>query len=202
MTQRPIGDATLILERAARGEAGAAEDLIPLVYDELRALGRRFLGRERPDHTLQPTALVHEAFLRLVDQSRVDWKGKTHFRAIAARQMRRVLVDHWRAHRAVKRGKGWAKVTLEGAVSPGRGPDYEALDLEEALQELSRLNERHARIVELRFYGGLTLEEVGEALGLSPKTVEKDWRMARAWLQQHLTAYGGGAPAPDGEGAR
>jgi RNA polymerase sigma-70 factor, ECF subfamily len=192
MTERRA-EATVLLTRTVRGDPGGAEGLIPLVYDELRALGRRFL-QEEPPGLLQPTALVHEAYLKLVDQSQVDWKGRTHFKAIAARQMRRVLIDHARARDAGKRGGGRHRVVLDEAVAPLESPEYDAIDIEEALAELAGLDERQARIVELRFFGGLKVDEVGEALGISPKTVEKDWRMARAWLRVRLRGGPGERP--------
>jgi serine/threonine-protein kinase len=167
----------------------SAEDLLPLVYHELRRLARGFLARERPDHTLQPTALVHEAYLRLADQSRIDWAGRTHFFAVGAKMMRRLLIDHARARGRLKRGGRVQKITLlEGLVTDGR--DDLALDellaLDEALLELATLNERQAQVVEQRFFGGLTVEEVAVQLGVSKRTVETDWAAARAWLRRRL----------------
>jgi RNA polymerase sigma factor (TIGR02999 family) len=181
-------------------EAGAerarvsAEELFPLVYDELRRLAGSFMAREPVGHTLQPTALVHEAYLRLVDHTRTGFTGRTHFLAVGAQVMRRLLIDHARKRGAVKRGLGWRRVTL------GPGSDASAsaalsaedlLSLDAALNKLAELDERQAQIVTLRFFGGLNVEEVAEALGVSKRTVESDWRHARAWLRVELS--GGGA---------
>lgn len=176
----------------------SAEALMPLVYDELRRLASRFLGGERRDHTLQPTALVHEAYLRLVDQTRVNWRGRTHFIAIAARMMRRLLIDHARRRGSAKRGEGWQRVTLAEGVASGDAPEMDPsglLDLHEALERLSGCDERQARVVELRYFGGLTTKEIAEVLGVSTRTVEGDWTHARAWLRRELSSPGG-PPAP------
>jgi RNA polymerase sigma factor (TIGR02999 family) len=176
------------------GEASrhaSAEELIPLVYDELRRLARGFLARERPDHTLQPTALVHEAYLRLAKQQAVEWAGRTHFFAVGANIMRRLLIDHARTRGRQKRGGELRKVTLQEAITPGGGRDLgfdELLSLDAALAELAAVNPRQAAIVELRFFGGLTVAEVAEHLGLSKRTVEGDWTAAREWLRQRLAA--------------
>jgi len=172
-----------------RGRA-SAEELFPLVYDELRRLARRYMLRERPGHTLQPTALVHEAYLSLVDRTRVDWKGRTHFFAVSARVMRRLLVDHARHRGAAKRGAGWKNVTLSdipGAPGWGELGPEQILDLDAALERLAQFDEREARVVTLRFFAGLTTEQVAEALGVSRRTVENDWRHAQAWLRLELT---------------
>ncbi len=163
--------------------------LVPLIYDELRALAGAALSRERPDHTLQATALVNEAYLRLIDQTRVRWQNRAHFFAVAARLMRRILVDHARAARAAKRGAGQPRLVLDeqvaGQVSEtSRAPDLVALD--DALQELARFDPRAAEIVELRFFAGLTVDEAAEALGTSPATVKRDWTAAQAWLRTQL----------------
>ncbi len=179
---------------ARRGADGAsthpsADELLPLVYNELRRLARGFLARERPGHTLQPTALVHEAYLRLAEQSRVDWAGRTHFFAVGAKMMRRLLIDHARAHARSKRGGDVQKVTLLEGLTPDGGHDLgldELLSLDAALEELAAEKPRQALIVEQRFFGGLTVEEVAEQLGLSKRTVEADWAAARAWLRQRL----------------
>lgn len=176
---------TCLLHRIER-DPSAAEGLIPLVYDELRQIAARRLRRERPDHTLQPTALVHEAFLRLVDQTRARWNDRAHFLAVAAEVVRRVLVDHARAHDAVKRGGGQKIVTLcEPQALPERDV-IDVLDLDVALERLAALNPRHADIVRLRFFGGLTGEEIGHVLGVSRVTVTKEWAIARAWLLSEL----------------
>ena len=190
-------DVTEIVREMVRGgeaPSGSAEKLFPVVYDELRRLARGYMSREPSDHTLQPTALVHEAYLKLVDQSRADWKGKTHFFAVGARVMRRLLVDHARERGAAKRGAGWQRVTLSGAFGsdPGTGlPPEQLLDLNAALERLAELDEREARVVTLRYFGGLTVEQVAEVLGVSPRTVDNDWRHAQAWLKHELS--GGGA---------
>jgi RNA polymerase sigma factor (TIGR02999 family) len=167
----------------------SAEELLPLVYDELRRLARGFLARERRDHTLQPTALVHEAYLRLADQTRVDWRGRTHFFAVGAKVMRRLLIDHARGRGRAKRGGGLQRVTLLEGVTPVADRELdldELLTLDAALEELAGRDERQAQIVELRFFGGLTVEEVAQHLGLSKRTVEADWTEARNWLRKRL----------------
>ena len=152
------------------------------LYDELRAIAAGYLRRERSDHTLQPTALVHEAYGRLVDQTQVPWNDAAHFRAIAARVMRQVLVDSARKHTAAKRGAGRLRVTLSGLEQPGDGRQIDMIDLDEAIEALKVLHERKARVVELLFFGGMTHAEAAQLLGVSRKTVEADWYMARAWL--------------------
>ncbi len=171
------------------GGAARAAELLPHVYPELRRLAARFLRHERPGHTLQPTALVHEAYLKLVDQTRVSWRGRSHFFAVGARAMRRLLINHARDHQRQKRGGGFRPVTLaEGSVSGGKGLGVEELlSLEQALAQLAQLDERQARVVELRFFGGLTTSEIAEVLGVSRRTVEGDWAHARAWLKRELS---------------
>ncbi|MGZ5004604.1 MAG: sigma-70 family RNA polymerase sigma factor [Chthoniobacterales bacterium] len=168
------------------GDREAPARLMPLVYEELRQLARQYLQRERPDHTLQATGLVHEAYLRLVDQSTTTWQNRAHFFGVAAQIMRRILVDYARAHRAEKRGGGWDKLALDEASTPlpERGVDLIALD--DALKDLLVLDPRQSQIVELRFFGGLTNEEIGEVLDVSPTTVKRDWRMAKAWLRREI----------------
>jgi RNA polymerase sigma-70 factor (ECF subfamily) len=175
-------------------EGASAADLMPLVYDELRSLARGFMRRERRDHTLQPTALVHEAYVRLVDQSRVEWRCQTHFRAVGARVMRRILVDHARKHRSAKRGGDWQRVTLgESLLRPSDAElDLaEILTLNQALDKLRALDERQCHVVELRFFGGLNSGEIAEVLGVSKRTAEGDWAHGRAWLRE-LTRQGEG----------
>lgn len=159
---------------------------MPLVYDELRGLARQYLQRERRDHTLQATGLVHEAYLRLVDQTATTWRDRAHFFAVAASVMRRVLVDYARAHRAAKRGGALEKIELDEAVAltPERHVDLVALD--DALKDLGAFDPRQSQIVELRFFGGLTVEEVAEVLEISPRTVKREWRLARAWLRREI----------------
>ena len=167
-----------------------AEELMPLVYDELRRLARGYMARERREHTLQPTALVHEAYMRLVDQSRVNWQGRTHFRAVGARIMRRILIDHARRHGGLKRGGEQQRVTLGESLLRPPDPDVdlpELLAVNEALDRLARLDERQARVVELRFFGGLTTAEIAEALEVSERTVQGDWAHGRAWLRRELS---------------
>ncbi len=167
-----------------------AEELFPAVYDDLRRLAHGYMSREAPDHTLQPTALVHEAYLKLADQTRADWKGKTHFFAVGAGVMRRLLVDHARGRGAMKRGAGWRGVTLSGALDSlgvGALDPEQLLDLSSALEQLAEIDEREAKVVTLRFFGGLTVEQAAEALGVSRRTVDNDWRHARAWLRLKLS---------------
>ena len=169
-------------------EAASAEQLMLLVYDELRRLARHHMGGDTPGHTLQPTALVHEAYLRLVDQSQVDWRGRTHFLAYASKAMRNLLIDHARARASAKRGGGSPKVTLVDEVVGDRALDREQLlSLDEALDRLAEHDERQARVVELRYFGGLKVDEVAEVLGVSKRTVEGYWTHARAWLLRELT---------------
>jgi RNA polymerase sigma factor (TIGR02999 family) len=159
---------------------------MPLVYDELRRLASSYLRQERSDHTLQPTALVHEAYLRLVDQKNVHWKDKGHFFAITAQLMRRILVDHARSHLAEKRGSGAAKVPLEDAVVMSNERPGELLTLDESLTRLGRVDPQQARIVELRIFAGLSVEDTADLLGISPATVKRDWSMAKAWLSLEI----------------
>lgn len=187
---------TEILESFETGSGADAAELMPAVYDELRQLARGDLRRERSDHTLQPTALVHEAYLRLADQDRMSWRCRTHFLAIGAQMMRRLLVDHARRRDRVKRGGEWHRLTLDPAVAPLLGRSLgrdDLLSLDHALEKLAALDERQARIVELRFFAGLEVAEVAEALGVSKSTLEGHWTHARAWLRRELST---------GEGAR
>jgi RNA polymerase sigma factor (TIGR02999 family) len=172
-----------------RGEAAALEQLTPRVYRELHKLARSYLRRGRPNQTLQPTALINEAFLRLLDQSQpVEWENRAHFYGIAARLMRMILVDYARAHHAAKRGGAGAPVTLEDcmAVSPSRPPDV--LEIDEALDRLAAVDERKAKVIELRYFGGMDREEVAAALGLTVPTVKRDLRLGEAWLRRFLGA--------------
>lgn len=161
-------------------------ELLPRIYEELRAQAGAFLNGQRPGHTLQPTALVHEAYLRLIGNQDIKWEGRSHFVALAAKAMRHVLADHARARRAAKRGGEWGRVSLSGIGTDGREMTFDALDIHEALEKLAELNERQARIVELRFFGGLTEEEAAKVLGVSERTVRGEWRLCRAWLRQQL----------------
>ncbi len=179
-------DVTQVLEQLRNGDQRAADKLLPLVYDEFRALARHYLQQERMNHTLQPTALVHEAYMKLVDQTRVDWQGKSHFFAVAAQAMRRILVDHARSRQRDKRGGGRARVVLDEAVALSPQKDEDVLALDEALEKLAKVDPRQAKVVELRFFGGLNVEEVAETLKVSKRTVEGDWMFARAWLSREL----------------
>ncbi|MGD8330648.1 MAG: sigma-70 family RNA polymerase sigma factor [Acidobacteriota bacterium] len=160
--------------------------LFPLVYAELRKIARAHLRRERRDHTLQPTALVNEAYLRLVDQERVEWNGRAHFFGIASQMMRRILVDHARRRNAVRRGAGAHKVTFDEAVAAGDDGEVDLVALDDALERLASLDPEQGRLVELRFFGGLTIEETAEVMGTSPATVKREWAIARAWLFREL----------------
>lgn len=181
------GDVTRLLGQWRRGDQGALDSLLPLVYAELRSMARKYLARERRDHTLQPTAVVHEVFLRLVDERRVDWKDRAHFFAVAARSMRRILVDHARARATEKRGGGLTLVPIEAANGGTTAKSVDLIDLDDALSLLDKLDKPRANVVEMRFFSGLTIDETAEALGASPSTVKRDWSVARAWLYRELT---------------
>ena len=183
----PSSHVTGLLVAWGGGDQSALEQLMPLVHVELRRLARREMGRERPNHTLQTTALVNEAYIRLIDLSRVRWQDRAHFFAMSSRLMRRILVDHARARQSQKRGGGVPRVSIDEAlaVAPERGPDLVALD--DALQALATLDERKSRVVEMRFFAGLSVEETAEALHVSPETVMRDWRLAKVWLLRELT---------------
>jgi RNA polymerase sigma-70 factor, ECF subfamily len=185
-TNTPEG-VTQLLERWSGGDRTALDQLMPLVYDELRRLARGYLGRERLDHTLQPTALVNEAYLLMADQTRARWQNRAQFIGVAAQMMRRILVDHARAQKAEKRGGQHFTVSLTEADRFGEQPDVDLLRINEALERLAALDPQQARVVELRFFGGLTIEETTEVVRLSHTTVENDWRMARAWLRRELS---------------
>jgi RNA polymerase sigma factor (TIGR02999 family) len=180
-------DVTALLRAWSRGDADAGERLLPIVYGELRRQAARLLRRERRDHTLQPTALVHETYLRLIEQHAADWKNRTQFFAVAATAMRRILVDHARRHGARKRGGSWDRISFDETRRAWPGPpDVDILALEEALDELAVLDPPKVRLVELRFFAGLDLEETAAVLGVSQSTVTRDWRLARAWLFRRL----------------
>lgn len=180
---------TQILHQLQDGHPSAAEQLLPLIYDELRSLAGSYFQQERRDHTLQPTALVHEAYLRLVNQNDVEWHSRAHFFAVAAHAMRRVLINHAERHNTIKRGGDRHRVTLcENTPSPDARAigEVDLLALNEALSRLESMDERQCRVVELRFFGGLSVEETAAVLGVASRTVELDWRMARAWLYTQL----------------
>ena len=173
---------TRLLLDWSEGDERALDEMLPLVYDELRRLAAAYLLRERHDHTLQPTALVHEAYMRLVDQRQVNWKNRAQFVGLAAVMMRRILVNHARDRAAGKRGGGLRKVPLSDADESGKPPNVDVIVLHEALEQLGAVDSRKSRIVELKFFGGLTTNEIAEVLQLSPATIERDWSFARAWL--------------------
>ena len=181
-------DVTELLRAWSAGDTGAGDRLMPLVYDELRRRAAAYLRREQRGHTLQPTALVHEAYLRLVGQQRAVWHNRTQFFAVASQMMRRILVDRARARKMAKRSGRWARVTLDDAGHVARPREVDVLDLDAALTRLAEFDPRKSRIAELRFFGGLSLEEAGEVLQLSVATVERDWQAARAWLYKTLNA--------------
>jgi RNA polymerase sigma factor (TIGR02999 family) len=185
-TEARRADVTGLLRAVEGGDRGALDALLPVVYDELRRLAATRLRQEREGHTLQPTALAHEAFLRLVDAPQVAWHGRAHFLAMAGRAMRRILVDHARRHGAGKRGGGAALAPLLDIAATFGRPQLDLLALDEALHELAARDERKARIVELRFFSGLEMKEIASVLDLSQTTVEDDWYLARAWLHQRL----------------
>ena len=173
-----------------KGYADAREALMPLVYDELRKLAASHLRRERSDHTLQPTALVHEVYLRLAEQKNVRWQDKSHFFGVTAQLMRRILVDHARSHMADKRGSGLPKVSLNEAIAMSRERPAELLALDESLTQLGSTDPQQGRIVELRVFAGLTIEQTAEVLGISPATVKRDWSLAKAWLLREIDKAG------------
>jgi RNA polymerase sigma factor (TIGR02999 family) len=181
---------TVLLRAWREGDETALEALMPLVHDELRRIARRCLYGERANHGVQATELVNEAYLRLVDVQHVDWQNRTHFLAMSARLMRRVLVDLARSRHADKRGGGAVRVTLDDAAVGGVAPDADVIRLDDALQALAALDDRKSRVVELRFFGGLTVDETAVALDVSSKTVLRDWEFARAWLQRELNREG------------
>jgi len=184
-------DVTDLLHRWQGGDTQALDELTPLVYRELHRIAGRHIAGEQPGHTLQATALVHEAFLKLVDQRRVEWQNRAHFFNLAATLMRRILVDHARSAHRIKRGADVPKVSLDEATAVGETGALDLADiltLDRALEELQALDPRQCQIVELRFFGGLTVEEVADALSISTGTIKREWTVARAWLYQRLTA--------------
>ncbi len=184
----PSQQATEALVAHAAGDPRAVSRLLPLVYVELRKLASHLMRRERRGHTLQPTALVHEAYVRLIDNTRIDWQGKTHFLAIAAKEMRQILVQHARAHKARKRGAGATRVTLDENVVPTPERTFDVLAVDEALDKLSALSPRQGQVVELRYFAGLSVNEAAYALGVSERTVKQDWQVAKTWLMRELTS--------------
>ena len=182
----PSSDITALLVAWGRGDAAALADLVPLVYQELRRQAEHYLRRETPGHTLQATALVHEAYLRLVDQRQVHFQDRAHFFGVAAQVMRRVLCDQARARRSAKRGGGAPRLSLGNAAGEVESPAVDVEALDEALTRLGELDERQSRVVELRYFCGLSIEETAAVMGLSPATVKREWTMARAWLKLEL----------------
>jgi RNA polymerase sigma-70 factor, ECF subfamily len=178
----PSGAITQWLLDWGRSDKTGLDQMLPVVYEELHRMAAHYLSREATGHTLQPTALVHEAYLRLVDQRRVDWRNRAQFLGLAASMMRRILVNHARDRAARKRGGNPERVSLSLVESPSGRPDVELIALEDALQRLTALDERKSRVVELKFFGGLTIDEIAEVLGVSAATVEREWAFARAWL--------------------
>lgn len=195
MNDKPGGEVTQLLLRWRAGDEAALAALLPLVYEELRSLARRHLRHERGSHTLQRTALVHEAFLRIVDQQ-VDWESRTQFYGIASQMMRRVLVDHARRRSAAKRGDGAPHVDLDAVLAdedsplpiPSEEPEIDFAAIDDALKKLEALDPQQGRLVELRFFGGLSIKETADIIGVSPATVKREWAIARAWLQREITA--------------
>jgi RNA polymerase sigma-70 factor, ECF subfamily len=187
MTSSRSSRVTQLLEKFEPGDRHAGEQLFADVYTELRALAARYLHLERKNHTLQPTALVHEAYLKLVGQTRVDWQGRAHFLAIAAQAMRQILVDHARRHRAAKRGGNRHRIALDDNLVIESNRNVDTLALEDALTKLTKLDPRQAQMIELRFFGGLSIAEVAKVMGISKRSVEREWTMVRAWLRRELS---------------
>ena len=185
MSSRPT-DVSQLLVDWSHGDQAALARLMPLVYDELRRLAGSYLRRERPDHTLQPTALVHEAFIKLAGQE-LSLQNRAHFFGVAAQIMRCILVDHARGHEAAKRGSGAQRFALEEVMDTPIQSQVDLLALDDALNDLARLDPQQARLVELRYFGGLTIEETAEVLGISPATVKREWRLARTWLHREIS---------------
>ena len=181
---------TQLLLSWSKGDEAALDQLIPLVYPELRRLARRYMSKESPEHTLQTSALINEAYLRLVDQQAVEWQDRAHFFAVAAQVMRHILIDHARSHLYGKRGAGAQHVPLDQVTVVSRERATELVALDDALTGLAKIDERKAKIVELRFFGGLSVEETAEAMKLSPVTVMREWRTAKAWLHREIRGTG------------
>lgn len=181
------GDATRVLQRLAAGDEAAVNELLPIVYQRLRALAGAYFQAQPGDHTLQPTALVHEAYLKLVNQANATWESRAHFFALAATAMRQILQDRARRRRTAKRGGDWGRVMLDNVPTPVGESMVDLVALDDALTKLAELDARQCRIVELRFFGGLTVPEVAHVLGVSTRTIEKEWRRIRAWLSRELS---------------
>lgn len=182
VSQQQLPEITRILKSWSGGNREAVDDLIPLVYDELHKVAAQYLRRQRSDHTLQPTALVNEAYLKLIDISDVNWQDRAHFFAVASQTMRHILVDHARSLAREKRGGNFQKLSLDEAISSSQEKEVDLLILNDALENLAEIDEQQSKIVELRFFGGLTVEETAVVLHISPATVKREWRIAKAWL--------------------
>jgi RNA polymerase sigma factor (TIGR02999 family) len=187
MEAQPKSDVTELLSRWTRGDRDALDALVPVVYSELRRMAARFLRRERTEHTFQPTALVHEAFLKLIDQRDVDWQSRAHFFGVSAQLMRRILVDHARERAARKRGGGLHHVALEDAFAISASNHIDVIAVDDALHRLASIDPDQVRLVELRFFAGLTIDETAEVLGWSSGSVKREWIVAKAWLQRELS---------------
>jgi RNA polymerase sigma factor (TIGR02999 family) len=187
MTASP-NEVTELLIKWSQGDKAALDELMPVIHSELRRLARRYMARERPDHTLQTTALINEAYLRLVDQQGVEWQDRAHFFAVSAQIMRHILVDHARKYQSDKRGAGAQKIPLDEVTVANQQRAAELVTLDHALNELAAIDPRQSQIVELRFFGGLTVEETAEVLKIAPVTVTREWRTAKAWLRDKCSA--------------
>ena len=187
MIDQPPGEVTLLLSEWRNGDRQALDALLPLVYKELRRIAHSQLRKERPDHTLQSAALVHEAYLRLIGMKPPQWESRTHFFSIAAQLMREILVDYARRHRAAKRGAGARALSIKEAAGLCSQKDIDVLALDDALKALTKIDPRQSKVVELRFFAGLSLEEISEALEIAPATVQRDWTAARAWLHREIS---------------
>lgn len=183
--QSQSNDVTQLLIDWNNGDAEAVEKLLPVIYAELRKLAAHYLSKERSNHTLQPTALIHEAYLQLIEISRVNWQNRAHFFGVAARSMRHILVDHARSHQAAKRGGGY-KVSISDGMAIAQPKDIDLILLDHALSQLNELDPQQSRVVELKFFGGLSIEEIAEALSISPATVKRHWASAKAWLNREI----------------
>lgn len=186
MSVPPCQNVTRLLLDWSGGNRQALDQLMPLVYDELRRLADLYLSRERVDHTLQGTALVHEAYMRLVDQNRVKWQNRAHFFGVAAQMLRRILVDHARAHKTAKRGGNALTLALDEALATPEQKDLDLVALDDSLEALARIDPQQSKVVELRFFSGLSIEDTAEVLGVSPATVKRDWVVAKAWLHREM----------------
>jgi len=196
VTESPVNSAnevTQLLVSWGKGDQQSLESLIPLVYDELRRQARRYLRRERPDHTLQSSALVHEVYVRLIDQRQANWHNRSQFFGVAAQLMRRILVDHARSRGAVKRGAGVTKLAIAEEVAAIEMQNVDLIALDTSLTKLEQIDPQQCRIVELRFFSGLSIEDTADALSISPATVKRDWAMAKAWLYRKIS----GSPASE-----